>query len=90
MEISEKTIGKVLNMSYKTGYGEAITYDDDEIYMFTIEDIISNGEIAKGDYITFRKEHINDNGRAFFVKKISKKDLESEEIQEYLKKSSAD
>ena len=90
MEISEKTIGKVLNISYKTGYGEAITYDDDDIYMFTTEDILSDGELSKGDYITFRKEHINDNGRAFFIKKISKKDLESEEIQEYLKKSSTE
>lgn len=86
MEVSEKTVGKVCNIDYKSGYGEVVTYDDDDIYMFTIEDIISNEKINKGDYIVFRKEKVNDINKAFFVNKISKEELNTDKIKKYLKK----
>ena len=86
MEVSERTVGKVYNIDYKSGYGEVVTYDDDDIYMFTIDDIISNERINKGDYIVFRKEKVNDINKAFFVNKISKEDLKSDKIKKYLKK----
>ena len=64
-------VGKIKSIDYKTGVGEIVT--EKEKYIFLIENF--DNSLNVDDIVKFRGEKINDTLRAFFVKKISKENI---------------
>ena len=62
------SIGKVRN--YDNCVGDIITKNG--IFIFTHEDILDGEIIKKGDIVIFRAEEIQNQNKAFFIKKLAR------------------
>jgi hypothetical protein len=81
MDLSKKSVGKILKIDYDLGYGEIVT-DDCDICIFTTNNISCHDKVNQGELVKFREEKRQDYDIAFFVNKIESK----EDIKKYLKK----
>ena len=66
--------GKIYKILKENGVGYIV--DDSNMYLFTVNDSKEFELLEVGDIVRFRAEKVNNEFRAFFVKKKNKKPID--------------